>query len=849
MDRDCDFKDLQGSGECHKSWLTRQTALEKVCDFEEEFQQTLLWRAGLKEVDGKKELMICSHHKELYGSAFEKKFQKCCNIYGKHTRGKKAVKGGHVITLELAMKLKREGQDVCPGWQLCRNCLKIAKTVQEAEEVEMETDEEFHESTDFEEQMTRDTARESVDTSFEELGISPIKLHAVTKQRKISDLRNKLDRAVSSMEEMASTAANIDRNDLKRKEPRASTSSEIEAKAADLDTLMFSMKEKIQEADSKTKIQVLTLTPDSWSRKAASQFFNVSEYAMRTARNLKKERGILAIPDARKGRTITEDTKAAVLEFYQDDEYTRLMPGKKDSVSIGKKVHKQKRLILCNLHELFSEFKKVYPTFKVGFSKFCSLRPKWCVTVSSSGTHSVCVCTHHQNTQLLVHAANIDKTYKELMGMMVCNTESKMCMIHRCPNCPGSAPVKDYLEEAFESVQEDEILFQQWQGTDRAMLVSQTATIEEFIELVVEAVNNLTSHSFIAKSQAKYLKEKKENLDNKTCIILLDFAENYQFVVQDEIQGFHWNKLGCTLHPVVVYYKDGDTLKSLSICIISDDMEHDTCFVHQVQKKALDLVKKNLPHIQEVQYFSDGCAAQYKNFKNLLNLCYHASDFGLAAEWSFFATSHGKSPCDGIGGTVKRLTARASLQRPEDDQILSTDKMFDFCNKEISGITFIKITKDSMKDVREMLNTRFELGRTVPGTRSYHHFSPTSTHEIQYKRVCEDNVFSGSFKFLATVEEQLEIDISEVKIMDFVISYYDSFWWIGLVEDINRETKDFQVKFMHPHGPATSFSWPARDDICWVPFDKFVCKIEAPTTVTGRTYTIRNEDMTKIMAM
>ena len=570
--------------------------------------------------------------------------------------------------------------------------------------------------------MARDAARESVDSSFEELGISPIKLHAMTKQRKIGHLKDKLDRAMSTMEEMASTAANIDKEDLRRKEPQASVSSEIAAKAADLDTLLALMKEKIQVADYKTKIQILTLTPDSWSRKAAAQFFNVSEYAVRTARNLKKERGILSIPDARKGRTITEDTKAAILSFYQDDEYTRLMPGKKDSVSIGRKVHEQKRLILCNLRELFSEFKRINPHCKVGFSKFCSLRPKWCVTVSSSGTHSVCVCTSHQNTQLLVHAANIEKTYKELIEMMVCNVENKMCMIHRCSNCPGTAPVKDYLEAAFDSVQEDNVNFQQWQGTDRAMLVSQTATIEKFIELDLEALNKLTSHSFIAKSQARYLKEKKGNLNDNACTILLDFAENYQFVVQDEIQGFHWNKLGSTLHPVVVYYKDGESLKSLSICIISDDMEHDTCFVYQVQKTALELVRHKLPHLQHVEYFSDGCAGQYKNFKNFVNVCHHENDFGLSAEWSFFATSHGKSPCDGIGGTVKRLTARSSLQRPKGDQILSADKMFDFCREEIPGISFIKITKEAMKDVREMLKLRFELGSTVPGTRSYHFF-------------------------------------------------------------------------------------------------------------------------------
>ena len=31
--------------------------------------------------------------------------------------------------------------------------------------------------------------------------------------------------------------------------------------------------------------------------------------------------------------------------------------------------------------------------------------------------------------------------------------------------------------------------------------------------------------------------------------------------------------------------------------------------------------------------------------------------FALNAKWNFFATSHGKNAYDGVGGTVKRLTA------------------------------------------------------------------------------------------------------------------------------------------------------------------------------------------------
>ena len=214
-------------------------------------------------------------------------------------------------------------------------------------------------------------------------------------------------------------------------------------------------------------------------------------------------------------------------------------------LALEKNVHKKRRLLLCNLKKLYSAFKGRYPDAKVGFSKFCSLRPKWCISVGSSGTHSVCVCTSHQNAQLLVHAANIDKDYHDLMAMVVCDLNTKMCMIHRCENCPGDNNLREYLDGTFADSEEEEISFQQWQGTDRAMLCTQTTSIIEFLELLVDAISKLTVHSFIAKCQARYLKDRKDNLLETSCIPLLDFAENYQFMVQDEIQGFHWNNISC----------------------------------------------------------------------------------------------------------------------------------------------------------------------------------------------------------------------------------------------------------------------------------------------------------------
>ena len=96
---------------------------------------------------------------------------------------------------------------------------------------------------------------------------------------------------------------------------------------------------------------------------------------------------------------------------------------------------------------------------------------------------------------------------------------------------------------------------------------------------------------------------------------------------------------------------------------ISDDNNPDTNFVHKIQTILVDL-----PTVDKIFYFSDSCAEQYKNCKNFANLCHHQQDFNIYAEWIFSATSHGKSPCNGVGGlNVKCYVAKRSLERPLHD--------------------------------------------------------------------------------------------------------------------------------------------------------------------------------------
>ena len=136
-----------------------------------------------------------------------------------------------------------------------------------------------------------------------------------------------------------------------------------------------------------------------------------------------------------------------------------------------------------------------------------------------------------------------------------------------------------------------------------------------------------------------------------------------------------------------------------------DDTEHDVAIVYHIIQIFTEHLHLFLPNIKIV-YFNDGCAGQYINRKHLYNLYHHLSDFGIEAVWNFLATSHGKSPCDGIG--VKRVTARASLQRPKEGQILLPIQMFNFCSTtaSLTTIKFFYISKAQVYHLQETFDER-----------------------------------------------------------------------------------------------------------------------------------------------
>ena len=141
-------------------------------------------------------------------------------------------------------------------------------------------------------------------------------------------------------------------SDIEIEEPSAIYDRYTKNKAEELDRMHAAMKEKLVTASNTEKLQILTLVPDSWSRKYCSEHFRVSEYLIRSERELKQRKGILAQPSHKKGKAMAQEIIDLVHAFYEDDEYSRQLPRKKDYVSKQKGDYKQKCLVLCNLPEL-----------------------------------------------------------------------------------------------------------------------------------------------------------------------------------------------------------------------------------------------------------------------------------------------------------------------------------------------------------------------------------------------------------------------------------------------------------------------------------------------------------------
>ena len=68
---------------------------------------------------------------------------------------------------------------------------------------------------------------------------------------------------------------------------------------------------------------------------------------------------------------------------------------------------------------------------------------------------------------------------------------------------PGSAALKKFLDDDLSHLDMDSEYHCQWQTTDCAALATLKTKFKEYKELLLDSINNLTRHSYLAKAQAR----------------------------------------------------------------------------------------------------------------------------------------------------------------------------------------------------------------------------------------------------------------------------------------------------------------------------------------------------------
>ena len=236
---------------------------------------------------------------------------------------------------------------------------------------------------------------------------------------------------------------------------------------------------------------------------------------------------------------------------------------------------------------------------------------------SKGGTDIICsfFFFDHQNPNSMVKSLKNELKSKDLMALAVCSTENKPCMFHECEKCPGKERIEKKLNELLGD-SANEITYKQWLKTDRCSLETIVKSPDEFLEELTEKLYNLTKHHYVSKSQTCFLKQLKENMKPNECIMQMDFAENFSFIIQDEVQSSYFSKNQATLHPFVKYVQSlngNQSPESKCYCVISDNLIHNTEAVFSYISKIIPILKEEYPQVQKINYFTDGASSQYKN--------------------------------------------------------------------------------------------------------------------------------------------------------------------------------------------------------------------------------------------
>ena len=151
-----------------------------------------------------------------------------------------------------------------------------------------------------------------------------------------------------------------------------------------------------------------------------------------------------------------------------------------------------------------------------------------------------------------------------------------------------------------------------------------------------------------------------------------------------------------------------------SYVIVSDERSHGAATVYAFMQALVPAIREDVK-VNHIHYVTDSPSSQYRNISIFAVLTKHQELLGTNASWLYFEAGHGKGPCDGVGGSSKRM-ADDYVRRG--NSILTAAQYAAYGNSS-GKVKYLVVPKETVAAGLLELEA-IKATTTVKGTMTYH---------------------------------------------------------------------------------------------------------------------------------
>ena len=440
---------------------------------------------------------------------------------------------------------------------------------------------------------------------------------------------------------------------------------------------------------------------------------------------------------------------------------------------------------------------------------------------------------------------NFPKYSATTVPSLVCDEPSDRCWFNECRVCYDGKRFLSMYNEAFNEVHE--VTWCEWENNDqnRPVKVLMEGTTDDLRDHIITMYLSFIMHAYTKREQSASYNALREGVeksstkyDHTRALLQVDFSENYTCIEQNEIQSGHWTHPSVTLFTYSLWYLG----QQHSGVIASDSNVH----AKETIIPFMDYILETIPvEIQNVEIFSDGPSSQFKSRYIVAAVPALEERHSVTITWNYFATSHGKGPVDGIGGSTKRYVWTAV--RSGRAQVMNA-MSFAQAAASMPNVKVVYMSDESTSARAAAIGQQaiFNAAPAVESIRRVHCFRYVNgqLRTADLSKNLNVSTDEGSEAAQPAHDTDTNMITADLREGQFITAVYDNKMYIAQVTtpgDIQ-----VQVSFMRPPG-VTRCNWSSRPDILLVPRCDILATVEAPAPLssTSRFFGLSKEDELK----